>query len=359
MTFMKLLENLYEKPPKLSQFFGRRYHINSPKTLLLGMNKCGISSIIIDFLSTLEQNSYLYIDLADLRVGKTSLKHLDIFVKKHKINSLILENYTKDIVLPSIENIILSSTNSSLHVKDFAPLHVSPLNFEEFIGFQQRHFNTEYLFNLFTNSGRLPKNQILNEHENILYIQNALQIVLKEELEKSLFYYFALNQSKPISFHKAYVALKKEIKVSKDKLYRVAYEFTQRGLLSYVPKLNFPKSAKKVYLSDFAFKAALSYEKDFVSLFENMVFCELHVMEKNIYYTDEIHFILPLKKLAVFCIPFLPPELIYRRFTKLFPLLKSLHVKHVWVVTIGNEGSYKKEDIVCEIVPFWEWALML
>lgn len=356
---MELLETLYEKPPKLSHFFGRRYHINSTKTLLVGMSRSGVSSIIIDFLSTLKPASYLYINLSDPRVKNESFLNIENFIKKYKILYLVVENFTTNFKLPCVENIILSSNNRSLHVKDFERIDVKPLNFEEFIGFQQRHFNTEHLFNLFTNSGRLPKNSTLNEYENIQYLQSILHTVLKDGLEYRLFYYFATQQAKLISFYKAYQELKKEIKVSKDKLYKTAYELEKKGFLHFIPKLNFPKAAKKVYLHDFSFKSALTYEKDFVSLFENMVFCELDVIEKNIYYVDDIHFILPDKQVGILCIPFLPPELIYRRFLKLLPLLKSLHVKSVQVVSIGNEGRYEKEGLVCEIIPFWEWALML
>lgn len=359
MSFMKLLENLYEKPPKISHFFGRKYHITSPKTLLIGMRKSGISSIIIDFLSTLKSSAYMYINLDDPRVAQEELKNLDIFVKREKISHVVIENFTKGFKLPDAQNIILSSHDKSLHVKEFDRLEVEPLSFEEFIGFQQRHFNTEHLFNLFTNSGRLPKSQVFNEYENSIYLQNVLHSTLQDEIQYKLFCYFALHQSQPISLFQAYQSLKKEIKISKDKLYKIAYELEENLLISYLPKLGLPKAKKKIYLRDFAFKSVLTYEKDFMRLFENMVFCELHVIDSNIYYTDDIHFILPNQHLAILCIPFLPPELIYRRFSRLIDTFSSLHVKSVQVVTIGNEGSYEKEEIRCEIVPFWEWALML
>lgn len=354
---MELLENLYEKPPHFTIFRGRRYRISAEKTLILGMRKSGITSIIADFLLSLKPNSYLYINLKDIKVDVTSLKKLDEFIKKQSINHLVIENYTKDFPLPKVKNIILSSNDLSLHVNGFTPLHVKPLNFEEFIGFSQRHFNTEHLFNLFANSGRLPGSASLNGFENKLYMQECISLSLKDEISQKLFCLLAQKQAVPYSFFKAYNELKPLMKISKDKLYKQAFSLENEGLINYVQKFDFPKSPKKIYLTNFAYKNAVTYEKDFVKRFENMVFCELD--EKEIYYTDDIHFYLPQKNQAILSLPFLPPELIIRRFHKLMPLLKSLHVTSLHVVTLGNEGSDKKEGIECEILPFWEWALVL
>lgn len=355
---MELLENLHDKPPIISHFFGRRYHIEDSKTVMIGMPKSGISSIIIDFLSTLKKGSYLYIDLSDPRVDKEGLEKLELFIKKQKILHLVIENYTKDFTLPNIKNITLTSSDRLLKIKNFKRLEVKPLNFEEFIGFQQRHFDSEHIFNTFTAYGNLPKNQTLNEYENIHYLQDNLKNALHDTLFYQLFSYFAINQSKAITFFKAYNFLKSNMKVSKDKLYKAALKLEQKGFLHYIQKYNLPNSPKKVYLSDFAYKSALTYKKDFLRLFENMVFCELSIHEEEIFYTDEIHFYLPNKNQAILCIPFLPPELILRRFAKIISILKSLQINSLQVVTIGNEGSERKDGILCEIVPFWEWALM-
>lgn len=356
---MELLEILYERKPIFSTFFGRRYHIKDKKTLLIGMKKCGITSIIADFLSTLEPKSYLYIDLDDTRVDLSKLQNLQEFVLMHQITHLVVENYASNLPLPQVENIILSSHKKSLKIDGFTYLYIKPLNFEEFIGFSQRQFNSEHLFNLYANSGRLPSLTNTNKYISRLSIQELLHSSLQDELKFSLFDFFAKNQSTPTSFHKAYTHLKTKMKLSKDKLYRCVDELIDASILHFIEKLNSAKSPKKVYLSDFIWKNALTFEKDFVKSFENMVFCELELYHKDIYYTDDLHFFIPSKQKAVICIAFLPSELIKIRFKKLIKTLKSLDIKSLEVVTLGNSGKIEQDDIKCEILPFWEWALML
>lgn len=354
---MELLENLYENPPQLDSFNSRRYKIMDNKCLILGAKKSGISYIVADYLSSLKAKSYLYINLQDIRISLNELEKLEVFIKKYKISHLVIENYKQDFPLPNIQNIILTSNNLCLHVKGFKPLCVKPLSFEEFIGFNQRHFNSEHIFNLYANAGCLPKSASLNNYENKLYMQECISLCTSDETAKRLFCLLAKYQAQPYSLFRAYNELKPTMKISKDKLYKQALNLENEGLLTLLEKYNSPKSAKKIYLSNFAYKNAITYEKDFVKRFENMIFCQLN--DKEIFYTDDIHFFLPQKNRAILSIPFLPPELIIRRFHKLLPHLKSLHVNSLHVITLGNEAQETKDNIQCEIIPFWQWALAL
>lgn len=354
---METLENLYDKPPILSNFVPRKYNIEHKKILLLGAKKSGITSIIVDFLSNLDKKDYLYIDLHDTRIKSYDFSKLNDFVKKKSINYLIVENFTNDFVLPKVNNIILSSHEANLDIKGFAKLHVNGLDFEEFIGFMQKNFNIEHIFKLYANSGILPKSTQLNEYENKMYLQEVLDLSLNDEIALNLFYMLAKKQAETYSLFQAYSELKLFMKVSKDKLYKKAQELENLGLISFVQKFSSSKSPKKVYLNNFAFKNAISYEKDFVKRFENMVFCQLK--EKEIYYTEQINFYLPTKNQAILSIPFLPIEFIFRRIDKLTPTLKKLNIKSLQIITMGNEGKGREGDMEYEILPFWQWALVL
>jgi len=357
---MQLLENLYEKPPKNSSYSGRKVQISAKKTLLIGPRKCGKTSLILDHLSTYEEEEYLYIDRADARVNDTTLnEQLLSFLKTHPIRLLVVENYDESFKIPDISEVILSSDERTLKVEGFSTLHVNPLDFEEYIAFDKRHFNINHLFNLYANHGRLPGCAMMEEHENRKYLQECLRLALHDPLSFDIFQFYAIHQSQLLSLHQVYQGLKSQVKISKDKLYKVSETLQNKGLLHLVSKLDAPKAAKKVFLSDFAFKNALTYDKDFQKRFSNIVFCELIKLNTPIYYIDTIELYLPEKEMAVLCIPFLPPELIARRFSKLLSQLHSLHVKSVQVITVGNEGFSEKEGITCEILPFWEWALQL
>lgn len=353
---MELLENLYEKPPLFSNFFGRRYHISHQKTILRGMHKSGTSSIIVDFLGTLEEGSFLYVNLSDARVDVNKLENLQSFISANSISYLIIENYTIGFPIPDVENIVLSSCEKNLSIEGFETLDVAPLCFEEFVGAGQRFFDTEHLFNLYANLGRLPHSYNLNKSENKRYLQDVAKLLCEDSLKFELFRHFAKNQSQTVSLHKAYQELKLHHKLSKDKLYKISHELENEHIISFISKLGFPKSAKKIYLTDFAFKNTLTYEKDFVKRFENMVFCEL---SGEIFYTDEIHFYIPMRNLAILAIPFLPYELIIGRFKKLNQKLKSLNIEHLHVISLGASGEFEQNGIKCEVMPFWDWALSL
>ncbi|PID48169.1 MAG: hypothetical protein CR967_01395 [Proteobacteria bacterium] len=354
---MELLEYLYEKPPSQSYFHPRNYQIKSSKTLILGMPKCGITSIIIDFLSSLDEKNYLYLDLDDMRLGEIQIQKLNKFIKIKDISYLVIENYNKDFPLPKVKNIILSSHNLTLHLKDFHTLHVKGLYFEEFIAYQQRNFNTQHIFSLYSNSGTYPKSAMLSKYENKTYMQEAIKLSLPDPISQNLFLTLATNQAIPYSLFKAYNELKPKIKISKDKLYQKAKELEEMGLINFVEKFNSPRSPKKIYLNNFSLKNAITHKKDFVKRFENMIFCQLN--EKEIFYTNQIHFYLPKKNQAIIAIPFLTLSLILGRFQKLLPTLKKLNIKDLYIITLNSTGKDQKEGIKCEILSFWDWALGL
>ncbi len=354
---MEILETLHDKPPMLPNFIPRKYKIGNSNTLITGLSRCGMTSIILDFLSTLDKKEYLYIDLNDQRLKYYNFGKLDEFIQKKSIKYLVVENITNNFKLPSVKNIILSSHVVNLKINGFKNLYINGLDFEEFIGFSQRNFNIEHIFKAFANSGSLPKSANLNEHENKMFLQESLRLCLNDEATLNLFCILAKNQANPYSMYQAYNELKLTTKISKDKLYDKAKELENIGLISFVEKFNSPKSPKKIYLNNFAYKNAITYEKDFIKRLENMVFCEFKY--KKIYYTNELHFYLPELNQAILVIPFLLPDFIKRRFKKLLKILEKLHVKTLKVITLGNEGKDKQNNIECEILPFWEWALLL
>lgn len=130
-------------------------------------------------------------------------------------------------------------------------------------------------------------------------------------------------------------------------------------MLFFVQKFDQPRAAKKVYLIDFAIKNALSFKKDFLKRFENMIFLEMLKRDKDIFYAENIDFYIPLENSAVLSIPFLPPQMIKTKLLKMKNLINSLSIKHVQIVTLGNEDSFENEGVLYEILPFWEWALQL
>ncbi|MFV0482213.1 MAG: ATP-binding protein [Campylobacteraceae bacterium] len=281
---------------------------------------------------------------------------LENFVKKRNVKLLILEHFDFQCEIPQVDEIVLSSTKP-LHVKDFDNVLINLLDFEEFIAFERKNADAEQLFNIYANVGTYPS--IVQGSEEAKYRNLQMMInsshfsIASIEILKEL----ANFQASKVSILQIYELLKYKIKLSKDTLYAEFEALRDNGLIYMLENFEKPKSSKKLYFVDFALKNALTFKKDFIKRFENIVFCELLKKEWDFYFTSNIDFYVPSENLAILCIPFLPPELIKRRFLKILKELNSLHVKELIVLSVGNEGRYKESGITCEILPFWEWAL--
>jgi predicted AAA+ superfamily ATPase len=305
-----------------------------------------------------KNHEYLYLDLLDERINLDFIKsHLDSFCKSHSLKLLIIENYDATIMLPNIEEVILSTCDFSLHVKDFEELILYPLDFEEFIAFDRKHSSIEQLFNNYANHGTFP--QIVLSHENNLYknMQDLLKLIIDDKQKFALYKKFCELQSTKISLFQIYNQLKSSMKLSKDKLYKSVAELENERLLFLVGKFHFPKANKKVFLIDFAFKNALSFKKDFIKRFENIIFLELLKKEHEIFYTDFIDLYLPQKNLAIICLPFSPQNVVASKLKKSLLHFQELYVQTIEIISLGNEAEFMLEDITCRIIPFWDWAL--
>jgi predicted AAA+ superfamily ATPase len=354
---MDILEILYDNPPKSRRFLPRKVMISDKKTILFGPRGGGKSSIIIDHLSKYLQKDILYIDFSDLRVKSDDIQNLQNFIDKNHIKLVVLEHYDSQCPLPNASEVILSSTKT-LHVEGFESTFVALLDFEEFAAFDKKHQNIEHTFNLFANIGAYPSVMLGQEEAKYRHIQYMLKSFLPIRSSLDILGELAPFQSRPLSIFEIYKLMKTKISLSKDTIYKQIEMLESEFYIHFVPKFDKKRANKKFYFADFAVKNALSFEKDFLARFENIVFCELAKKEQNIFYMDAIDFYLPSKNTAILCIPFLPPELIKRRFVKLQKELKELEITELQIITVGNEGKYKEDNITCEIMPFWVWAMM-
>ncbi len=356
---MNLLETLYEIKLKNTIFYDRKVRITSKKTLLLGPKKSGKTHLVVDYLQNFDSKEYLYIDFDDIRINyrDINIQDLKTLITKNHIKLLILENFNFSFSLPNVEEIIITSDDKNSKLDNFHRLYLYPLDFEEFIAFDKRHFNVEQLFSVFSKRGGIPEIVLYNERN----FQGEFQRVSKELFESKneflIFKKFCELQSSKASLFQIYNQLKSKMKISKDFLYSFTSELDRRELLFFVEKFGQKKSARKIYIFDFAIKNGLTFKKDFLKRFENMVFLELYKREKSIYYTDRIEFFIPSQGIGIICSPFTPLGALKEKMKRVLKHLKSLHVKSVDIITIGNESEFELEQIRFRQVSFWEWAL--
>lgn len=355
---MQSLEYLYEIKNKNHVYFDRKLSITSKKTIINGVKKSGKTYLVRDFLTQFDQSSILYIDLKDERVEKKRVEqNLEKFIKSKPIEILVIENFDFSFSLPKVHHIILTCNSKYQQLKGFETITLFPLDFEEFISFDKKHFNIEHLFNLYTSHGTFPSLIVENYPESVFKIQEMLRSMFEDRVEFLIFKKFSESQGNKISLFQVYNQLKTTIKISKDNLYNKVKKLEDESMLFLIEKFLSPKANKKVFLIDFAIKNALTFKKDFLRNFENMVFLELHKRGEKMYYTDFIDLYNDEKNYAIFCIPFLTEDFIKIKLSKIISHLKELHVNKVEIVTIGNEGGFLLEDIECTILPFWDWAL--
>ncbi len=294
---MILLETIYNQKLKNNIFYDRKKRIMNKKTLILGPRKSGKTHLIIDYLQNFNPDEFLYIDFEDERIETNDIsfsKLEDFTIKKH-IKLLVLENFNFSFKIPKVENIIITSDDSSKVLENFHRIFLYPLDFEEFIAFDKRHFNIEQLFSIYSNKGTLIPIVLFNEDNYLKEFQKISKEFFNSKNEFLIFKKLSVLQSSKVSLFQIYNQLKMKMKISKDFLYNVSQKLNNRELVLFLEKYEQKKASKKIYLFDFAIKNGLTYKKDFLKRFENMVFLELYKREKTIFYTEHINFFMPLK----------------------------------------------------------------
>jgi len=353
---MDILEILYVREFKKVAYNVRKVTITAKKTLLLGPKGSGKSTLIFDYLSHKSKGSYLYIDFDDFRLKDKNIEDfLESFLNKHHISCLVLENFDFSFKIPLIDEVIVS-TNKKYSIDGFDTVTFFPLDFEEFISFDKRELNLEAIFSSYTIQGTFPAMQKEQKDNFVTLYQSFLKRFVKSELEMQMLKLFSSHQGKTISVHGLFLLFKESQKISKDTFYGFAKKLQDEYVLFLVEKYKSKKSSKKLYLIDFSFRSVLSFEKDFIKRFENIVFLELLKREKKFYYTDVIDFYIPDESRAIITIPFLPQNLIESKLQRLNEHFVSLDVKIVQIVTMQEQTQYEQNGISYELLPFWSFA---
>lgn len=351
------LDILYDFEPKKIDYIDRKFKITSKKTIIHYAPKSGMTYLIYSHLLNYNSKDYIYIDFNDLRVDKIQLKeNLNRYIYENSIKLLILENFDFSFEIPKCEEIIITTCEHH-NIDGYKHMDFYPLDFEEFIAFERSHTKIENIFNSYANSGTFPKIAHLAETDKIYYLQNIAQMITKDEKQLYILKLMSTLQAQCVSLYNIFNTVKKNIKISKDIFYSHIEDLKRRKVILFLDKYNHPKATKKIYLMDFTLKNALSFEKDFIKRFENIIFLEIYKRGKNVYYTDEIDFYLPDENIAILGIPFLPPTLLKNKIIKRRKAFKKLGIKKVYIISLGNEDRFYDKNIEYEIMPFWNWAL--
>jgi hypothetical protein len=355
---MDILQALYENDIKKPLFYPRKLSIDGDdkKVLICGPSKSGKTALIYDYLSSKKRGSFLYIDFYDDRIDQSLFIGLSTFLQKNSIEILVLENFDFSFTIPKVKEVIITS-QIDREVEGFKKFTLYPLDFEEFISFKRSDMDIESIFNEYALHGSFPSLANVSKDNLVKLFQDLIKLLTKNEQEWRVFRLIALSQSKSVSLYSLFNEFKLFNKISKDRFYAVSKELQDRNLLFFIRKFNSPKADKKVYLIDFAIKSVLTFEKDFIKRFENMIFLELLKRGKEVYFTDLIDIYIPSSDVAVLPLAFMPKEMIKQKLKRVEKELLKYSIKRVEVITLEEEGEFMLGEIEVEIVPFWNWAL--
>jgi len=349
-----LLEEFYKTDLQVEKYHARKVSLDEKSYQINGVTQSGKTKLIKNYLLSLKKNSYLYINCNDIRIDVDVLNTvLPSFCNKNHIEVLALDNYRSEFAFPNVAQLLISS---QVHYKlpYLETIELYPLDYEEFLAYEHKYDSSA--LNHFFQLGGLPHMHKVKTDERILYLQNILKYTL-DDIEFDIIKLCAKFMSQKLSAFTIYERLKQHRKISKDKLYRSFDQLADKKYIHQLPKFNHARATKKIYLCDTSFKSALSIEKNFGRLFENMIFLELLKSSTECYYEDDIDFYLPQNDEIILCKPFADERRLFKKLESIEAFIFSYGIQKITVVTMNKEGSIAHPLSQVDIIPFDIWAL--
>jgi predicted AAA+ superfamily ATPase len=349
-----LLEELYKTDLQLEKFHPRKISLDENSYQISGITQSGKTKLIKSYLLSRKKSSYLYINCEDVRINK---KHFNSkiaeFCKKNKIETLVYDNYQEGFVFINIPQLIIAS-QEYYNYPFLKHIKLYPLDYEEFLAYEHKYDSTA--LNHFVQLGGFAHMHKLSSDERINYLQKTLRCKL-DAIEFDILLLVAKFNSQKLSAFTLYERLKQSRKISKDKLYKSFDSLEKRSYIHLLAKYAHARATKKVYLCDIALKQALSTEKNFARLFENMVYLELLKANKELFYDEGIDFYLPNEHTVIICKPFLDERRLFKRLESIEAFLVTHSIERIEVITMNKESSLSHPLAQVAIIPFDIWAL--
>jgi len=350
-----LLEELYKVDINLNKFHFRKLFLEEDLSYQInGISQSGKTKLVKNYLLGLKKSSYLYIDCSDIRIDIDELnKNLFSVCNKNRIHTLVLDNYIDKIRVVNVPQLIICSEKRH-EIEYLNKLTLYPLDYEEFLAYEHKYDSSA--LNHFFQLGGFPSMHKVNAHERIIYIQKTLKYAL-DEMEFDVLCLCAKMMSQKISPYSIYERLKQTRKVSKDKLYKSYENLHAKNYIHQLAKINHPKATKKIYLCDISLKSALSVDKHFGRLFENMIYLELLKANIECFYDDGIDFYLPENDEVILGMPFADERTLFKKIEAIEAFIFTYQIKKVTAVTMSREGNVSHPFSEVVMIPFDIWAI--
>ena len=354
---MNLLEYYQNQLPSSDNFVPRKCQFpDSGDINFYGVRGSGKTSIMLDYLSELNHEEVLYIDLEDPNLMFNTLETLTLqqYIDRNHIKMLVLDHY-EEVVLSTFPNVLRLCILTRLPLDDehFTSLELFPLDYEEFLAFEHTTAQNRG-FNHFLRSGTLP--HLARAQKNSTQAMKTFFKSSFDAQEQKLLLLLAQHHTKHLTTYQIYTFAKEKFKVSKDWLYKTIKLFTQEKLILFIDD-RYQKSGKKMLLFDFAFAKYLTIGQPFILQFDTMIALALmkhHIGVQTLgihgYITEENELIIPA--------PFESEESLWVKSQTKFSLYKKYGIKKVTIITVANSYEYTIEKLHFEALPFDEWSVI-
>ena len=313
------------------KIYERKVKLNFENTLITGAKRVGKTFLIFNFLKNFK-GTFEYYDFSDYREKKFEFK----------ADLIIFDNFDFSIEIPENKTVFITS-QKNINIKNFKKIELKALDFEEFFAFEKSTSPT-HSFDKFLKYGNFAINGFVEDYFKEEYLKETFELL---PYNKEIVKFFFSHIGEKLTLYQIFQILKKKIKLSKDSFYKTTNELIENKIIYEVSKYKAPKSPKKFFSYNFAFRDILTTRKNILHKFENMIFLELK--DKEIFYKDTLNFYIPQKELGILVMPFGDENTILEK------LQKVKDVKKVEVITISNELNLKHKNFEMEVIPFWQW----
>lgn len=351
---LNLLEEFYKTDLHIDKYHDRKIFIDDKSYQINGIAQSGKTKLVKNYLLSLKKNTYLYIDCNDIRIDIKDLnEHLSFFCIKNKLTVLVLDNYKPEINFVNV-NQLLVTCELHLAIDILESIQLYPLDYEEFLAYEHKYDSSA--LNHFFQLGGFAHMQKVHTDTRNMYIQKTLQYTLND-MEFDILIFCAKMMSQKFSAYTIYDRLKSIRKISKDKLYKSFDNLLLKNYIHSLEKFEHKRASKKIYLCDISLKSALSVDKHFGRLFENMVFLELLKSKVKCFYDEGIDFYIPTEDEIILCMPFTDERSLFKKIEQIEAFIFTHNITKITAITMNREGSISHPFSTIEMIPFDIWAL--
>ena len=355
---MHILEYFSQITIENEYFLDRKLICPSDTSFVLyGARGTGKSSLVIDFISGIDEDTYLYIDCQDpiFALEDIDIDSLNEFLNEEDITVLILDHYYDGFleVKPSAKQlIIVSREKEHFDILDRRELH--PLDYEEFLAFD-RTSSPSISFNHFLKVGTLPISAYHSITTSSIQLRNYFYSSFDDD-ESRLILVLARYQGRRITINQIYTYAKEYFRISKDWTYKTIRRFVDEHLILFVKDME-GKGAKKMFLYDFALSKYLSKSQSFLVTFDSMIALALYKHGIEFKSMGSHGYVIGQNELIVASI-FENEEQFWKKSYNKIHIYKKANIQKVTVVTVSNQYRYTLNDIKFEALPFYEWSIV-